>query len=362
MSDEAIDLAIAPNTNRPRVFLRTPDQLVERGLVPSAQRAAIERVCQEFSLAVSPEMVELINPDDPADPVAAQFVPDARELIVQPAEMEDPIGEDVHNPVPGVLHRYPDRVLLKPVHVCPVYCRFCFRREKVGIGGEGNLSSAELKAALDYISLHTEIWEVVLSGGDPMILAPRKIKDIIQALDSIAHVKVIRVHTRVPVVDPARVSAEMIDALKVSTPVYVVLHANHANEFSDPARAAIARLVDAGIPMLSQSTLLRGVNDSVEALTGLLRTMVENRVKPYYLHHADKARGTGHFRTSVAEGQALLRALRGNVSGICQPAYILDLPGGFGKMPVGPVYAVKTDSGYVIEDYQGGFHDYEDAL
>jgi lysine 2,3-aminomutase len=267
------------------------------------------------------------------------------------------------------VHRYPDRVLLKPLHVCPVYCRFCFRREMVGPEGLGTLSADETDAALAYIASHPGIWEVVVTGGDPLILSPRRLRDIMDRLCAIPHVRVVRFHTRVPVVSPERVTDDLAAALRAdgSRAVYIVLHSNHPRELTPTARAACARLIDAGLPMLSQSVLLRGVNDRVEVLEALMRALVETRIKPYYLHHPDLAPGTGHFRLPLAEGQDLMRALRGRVSGLCQPAYVLDLPGGHGKSPVGPNYVtpLPIEPGgpprYRVEDYTGRSHDYPPA-
>ena len=259
------------------------------------------------------------------------------------------------------MHRYPDRVLLKLVHVCPVYCRFCFRREMVGPGRRQSLSRAALATALDYIRAHPDIWEVILTGGDPLILSPRRLREVVRALGAIEHVKIVRVHSRVPVVAPDRISPALIRALKApGKSTYVVLHANHPRELTEQARAACARIVDAGIPMLSQSVLLRGVNDDADTLGALMRAFVENRIKPYYLHHGDLAPGTAHLRTGIEEGQALMRALHGRLSGLCQPAYVLDIPGGHGKSPIGPGYLerVQGEGGYVIEDFNGGRHAY----
>jgi lysine 2,3-aminomutase len=223
------------------------------------------------------------------------------------------------------------------------------------------LSPDELQTALNYIREHTEVWEVILSGGDPLLMSPRRLQEIITALENIAHVKVIRIHTRVPVVDPTRVSAVLVDALKCSKPVYVVLHSNHPRELTADARSACARLVDNGLPMLSQTVLLKGINDNPETLEELMRTLVENRIKPYYLHHADRARGTGHFRTTIKEGQELVRELRGRISGLCQPDYVLDIPGGAGKAPIGPQWIVACDDHvYTVTDYCGDTHSYMD--
>jgi lysine 2,3-aminomutase len=280
--------------------------------------------------------------------------------VTTPQERADPIGDDAHSPVDGTVHRYPDRVLLKLVHACAVYCRFCFRREMVGPGGASALSGDAYDKALAYIASRPEIWEVILTGGDPLILSPRRLAEVIGDLARSPHVKVVRFHTRVPLVDPQRVSAAMVEALRhdgIAT--WVALHANHPREFTVEARAAIARLADAGIPLVSQSVLLRGINDDAGTLEALMRTFVECRVKPYYLHHGDLAPGTAHLRTTIAEGQALMTALRGRVSGLCQPDYVLDIPGGYGKSPIGPSYLEATADGSVrVRDYCGDVHAY----
>jgi lysine 2,3-aminomutase len=304
-------------------------------------------------------MLALIDPADAHDPIAAQFVPSVHELSVHPEERSDPIGDDCHTPVEGIVHRYPDRVLLKLLLTCPVYCRFCFRREQVG-HASGMLTADALERALAYVREHSEIWEVILTGGDPLMLSDRRLADAITRLNDIDHVKVLRIHTRVPVVDPARITPELIQALRGRMPVYILLHCNHARELAPEARAACARIVDAGIPMLSQSVLLRGVNDTAESLEGLMRALVESRVKPHYLHHCDFARGTSHFRVPIAKGRALLSAMHGNASGLCQPTYMLDLPDGFGKVPIGPVLALESCDGWIVEDFHGDAHTYRD--
>ena len=348
-------------TNAPRAIRNTKD-LLAAGLIEPGQRSAVDEVTEEFSVAITGNMLAAIGEPSHDDPVYRQFIPSAEELTTHPEELLDPIGDDPFTPVKGITHRYPDRLLLKPVLVCPVYCRFCFRREKVGPGSEA-LSEAELNAALDYIRSHPEVWEVILTGGDPMILSARRIAALVAQLDAIPHVEVIRFHTRVPVVDPGRITAEMVEALRVATPVYVCIHTNHAREFTPEARAACARLVDHGIPLLSQTVLLRGINDDPQSMEELLRTLVKNRIKPYYLHHGDLARGTSHLRTSIATGQRLMRALRGRVSGICQPTYVLDIPGGYGKVPIGHNFVERLEGGseasrFRVEDIHGKRHDY----
>jgi lysine 2,3-aminomutase len=311
----------------------------DAGLVRAARAAALEQVAARYAVAITPAMAALIDPDDPDDPIARQFVPDPAELVAQPQERADPIGDDAFSPVDGIVHRYPDRVLLKLVYTCPVYCRFCFRREMVGPQGRPGLTARQRAAAYDYIRAHPQIWEVILTGGDPLVLPASRLRKAVDALAAIDHVKIIRIHTRVPAVAPERITAEVIDALKApGKATYVVLHANHPRELTPAARAACAQIVDAGIPMLSQSVLLKGVNDDAEVLAELMRAFVACRIKPYYLHHADLAPGTAHLRTSIAAGQELMRGLRGRISGLCQPAYVLDIPGGAGKVPVGPQY------------------------
>jgi lysine 2,3-aminomutase len=329
----------------PAATLRRPAELVARGLVPAADLADLEKVAARYAVALTAEMAALIDRDDPDDPIARQFIPAAEELLSEPGEMPDPIGDHTHSPVAGIVHRYPDRVLFKLVHVCAVYCRFCFRREMVGPGKATALSDTAYRGALGYIRTHSEIWEVILTGGDPLMLSPRRLGEIMADLAAIDHVRIIRIHTRVPVAEPARVSREMVAALKVGgASTWVALHANHVRELTDKARAACAALIDAGIPMLSQSVLLRGVNDNIAALEALMRALVECRIKPYYLHHGDLAPGTAHLRTTLAQGQELMRSLRGRVSGLCQPDYVLDIPGGHGKAPVGPNYLSPANS------------------
>ena len=338
-----------------RKTLRTPSALAAAQFVARDRLAPLEEVAARYAVAITPALADLIDPSDPHDPIARQFVPDARELHMEPGESHDPIGDEAHSPVEGIVHRYPDRVLLKLVKACAVYCRFCFRREMVG-PGRGGLAPAALDQALAYISGHPEIWEVILTGGDPLVLSARRLKEVVTRLAAIAHVKVIRVHTRVPVAAPERVTAAMVRALRTSKATFVVLHANHPRELTAKVRAACARLIDAGIPMLAQSVLLRGVNDDAATLGALLRALVECRIKPYYLHHADLAPGTAHLRTTIAEGQALMRALHGRTSGLCQPTYVLDIPGGHGKSAIGPNYL--SADGAVIEDYCGRRHAY----
>lgn len=347
-----------------KATLRQAADLIEAGLVRKDALPDLEAVAARYAIAITPDVAALIDPDDPADPIARQYVPSPDELATEPGEDADPIGDHSHSPVEGIVHRYPDRVLLKLVHVCAVYCRFCFRREMVGPGKETALSAPAYRRALDYIRAHPDIWEVILTGGDPLMLSARRLREVMSDLAAIGHVRIVRIHTRVPVADPGRVTGEVVEALRQEgVTTWMALHANHPRELTPTVRALCARLVDAGIPLLSQSVLLRGVNDDPQTLTALMRAFVECRIKPYYLHHGDLAPGTAHLRTSIEEGQELMRALRGHVSGLCQPDYVLDIPGGHGKAPLGPDYLSQdrgADGGrrYRVLDYCGEVHLY----
>lgn len=345
--------------------LRSMAQLQDAGLVERAtgpdRAAVLEQVAQRYAVAITPTMASLIDPDDPADPIARQFVPDPAELTVQSFERPDPIADDAFSPVEGVVHRYPDRVLLKLVYSCAVYCRFCFRREMVGPGRRSGLSAQGRAAAYAYIRDNPAIWEVILTGGDPLVLPPHQLGHAVTALAAINHVKVVRFHTRIPVVAPHRIDDAMVAALKApGKATYVALHANHPREMTEVARAACARIIDAGIPMLSQSVLLKGINDDIETLSELMRTFVACRIKPYYLHHADLAPGTSHLRTTMEHGRELMRQLRGKVSGLCQPAYMLDVPDGAGKVPIGPSYVSPADrhEAQQVRAVDGNWHRY----
>lgn len=342
-----------------RPHIATLDDLVAAGLVPDSQRESLDKVGERYAIGLSSTLAALIDPKDPNDPIARQFIPDVSELVVRTEEMADPIGDAAMSPVDGIVHRYPDRVLLKLIHVCPVYCRFCFRRETVGPGSATHLSAQALDAAFAYIAAHPEIFEVILTGGDPLVLSLRRLANVIERLRAIAHVAIIRIHTRVPVAEPALVTEELTQLLRnAGKTVYIALHANHPRELTPAAQAACTKLIDAGIPMLSQSVLLRGVNDDVDTLAELMRAFVRARVKPYYLHHPDLARGTAHFRISIAEGRALVSALRGRLSGLCQPTYVLDIPGGFGKVPIGENLLSGVEGAYRAIDFRGDTHAY----
>lgn len=351
-----MDLAPDPHddTHDGRASVSVAD-LIRDGLVLPGEAAALAPVTAAFRMRLTPDMRSAAG----SAAVARQFVPTAEELVTRPDEMTDPIGDDIHAPLPGLTHRYPDRAILHITKTCEVYCRFCFRRETVG--ETGHLPEAQLDAALDHIARTPALWEVILTGGDPLVLSPRRLAAVMARLAAIPHVEVVRFHSRVPVVAPARITDALLAALQTRLTPWIVIHTNHADELTDAARSAIARLASAGIGLLSQSVLLRGVNDTPEALEALFRALYRLRVKPYYLHHCDMARGAGHFRTTIAQGQALMAALRGRLSGPCLPTYVLDIPGGHGKVPIGPGYlAPRSDREWDVTDWQGRTHLYRD--
>lgn len=340
---------VKPSFSR-RKTLRTPDDLIAAGLVPPQQREMLDDVAQHYATAIPPAFLDLITTPD--DPIGVQVVPTAQELEIAPEERSDPIGDNALSPVPGIVHRYADRALLKPLLICPLYCRFCFRREHVGPDG-GVLDDAALEQALEWLRTHEQIREVILTGGDPLMLSPRRLGHIVAALSAMPHVTTIRVHSRVPVADPERVTDALLDALETDKAMWMAVHINHAREMSEPARACLKRIVRRGIPLLGQSVLLRGVNDSEQALEDLFRAMVETRMRPYYLHQLDPAPGTAHFHVPVEEGQRLLAGLRGRVTGLAWPLYVLDIPGGYGKVPLGPDYVQGPKQ---VKDPKGTTH------
>lgn len=327
--------------------------------IESKGGSAANALLKKYTYRITGTIRKTIKGNIHSDPVAKQYLPQNRELKILPEENTDPIGDEVHTPVKGIVHRYPDRVLFKPANVCAVYCRYCFRREHVGPGSE-ILNAQQRKAALDYIRQNEKIWEVILTGGDPLVLSPRQLEEIIHALNEIEHVQVIRIHTRVPIADPARINENVLKALKSDKALYMALHINHVQEINEDVRTTLKILHNTGINLLSQSVLLKGVNDNAETLADLYRALVILNVKPYYLHHPDLAPGTSHFRLSIAEGQKIVRQLRGNLSGLCQPTYMLDIPGGHGKVPLTPCQLEPLkDGGYEITDYKGGSHIYK---
>ncbi len=316
---------------KPKQTIRDVSGLIAAGLAPEAARPALDQVAARYAIALPAALHALIT--GPDDPIARQFIPDAAELITAPHESADPVADETLSPVKGIVHRYPDRALLKPLLACPVYCRFCFRREQVGPDG-GVLTESELAAAYHYIEEQPGIREVILTGGDPLILSPRRLADILRRLSAIPHVEILRIHTRAPVADPAIVTDALADALDIPAPLFLALHVNHARELTEDAVNSIKKLQRRGIPILGQTVLLAGVNDSVAACGDLFRAMLRARIKPYYLHQLDPAPGTARFHVPPDRGRALLAALRGKISGTALPTYIFDRPGGLGKIPL----------------------------
>lgn len=342
--------------------LRTPDDLINAGLVKEIDIQAIEQVAARYSVAIPAYIANLIATASPADVIARQYIPTIQELKALPGESADPIGDIRHSPVPGIVHRYKDRVLLKIVHICPVYCRFCFRREMVGPGHEPNLTPGQVAAALAYVQAHDEIAEVIMTGGDPFILSPNRIADITSTISAIPHVKRIRWHTRVPVVEPAKINNKFAEALKSNTAQTIVaIHANHPREFTPEAIYAVSTLHRAGISLISQSVLLKGINDDAATLTDLIESFRANRIKPYYIHHADLAPGTSHFRTTIAHGQELMGKVQMALPAQARPTYVLDIPGGFSKVNLLSDDATQVSPGHWrLRDSNGQYHEYHE--
>ncbi len=320
-------------------------------------------VGDRFKVRIPASYLAHIDWSDPDDPIRKQAIPDPRELVFLPGELLDPIGDEAHSPVPHLTHRYPTRALLVPTYICSMYCRHCFRKEAINDEGTG-FSMAALEPALAYIEAHTELRELILTGGDPLTLSDLQYAALRERLEAIPHLRMIRVHTRVPVSLPTRVTPELITAMGSSLMTCVVTHFNHPREISEEAIVACRRLREAGFMLLNQSVLLAGVNDRLEVMAELLEGLVYKLgAKPYYLHHCDLTRGVSHFRTSIEQGRALLRGLRGRISGLCMPEYVLDLPGGDGKVPIGPSYEQAHDGRrWCFHTWAGGLHHYREVL
>ena len=321
-------------------------------MIPSA-------VATGYDFRMTPYLEWLLQGRSADDPLSLQFLPQEQELTALAHETSDPIGDIPFTPVAGVVHRHSDRVLLKVAHSCPVYCRFCFRRDMIGSKGEP-LQGPMLQAAIAYIRAHPKIWEVILTGGDPLSLSGRRLHEILSDLATIPHVSIMRIHSRVPIVAPHSIDDSYIRALAQPLPVYLAVHVNHPEEITDAVVTALRRLSAAGIVLLSQTVLLKGVNDDEAVLETLFRQLVRLKVRPYYLHHPDLAPGTSHFRVPIEVGLHLMRSLRRTVSGLCLPTYVLDIPGGFGKVPIGPMYVGARDASGCrqIQDSAGMSHSY----
>lgn len=319
----------------------------------SEEEDGIRRCLESLRMAITPYYASLMDPDDPTCPVRRQAVPVAQELHAAASDMEDPLAEDVDSPVPGLTHRYPDRVLFLVTDQCSMYCRHCTRRRFTGTT-DSALPRNRVDMALDYIGKTPQIRDVLISGGDALLISDTQLESIIQRLREIEHVEIIRIGTRTPVVMPQRITPELVAMLKKYHPVWVNTHFNHPKEITPEACAALALMADAGIPLGNQSVLLRGVNDCLGVMKTLVHRLVMNRVRPYYIYQCDLSRGIEHFRTSVAKGIEIIEGLRGHTSGFAVPTYVIDAPGGGGKIPVMPQYLIsQSPDKVVLRNFEG---------
>ncbi|GAB4560430.1 MAG: KamA family radical SAM protein [Anaerolineae bacterium] len=306
-----------------------------------------------FRVDVTPYFASLMDPDDPNCPIRRQVIPTAHELVPFTAEMADSLAEDAHSPVPGLVHRYPDRVLMLVTTQCASYCRFCTRSRLVG-DPHAQFSTADYDRQIEYIAAHPEIRDVLLSGGDPLILPQAILERLLRRLRQIPHVEVIRIGTRVPVFLPQRITDDLVAMLSQFHPLWMNIHFNHPKEITPEVETALARLANAGIPLGSQTVLMAGINDCPNIIKALVHKLVRNRVRPYYLYQCDLVHGAGHFRTPVAKGIEIMEALRGHTSGYAIPTYVIDAPAGGGKVPILPNYLLSmSDNRVVIRNYEG---------
>ena len=315
-----------------------------------------------FRVDITPYFISLIDPDDPDDPIRKQVVPTAREMVPFTSMMEDSLAEDRHSPVPGLVHRYPDRVLMLVTTQCASYCRYCTRSRIVG-DPAATFSRAEFEMQLEYLKHTPQVRDVLLSGGDPLVLAPKILEEILRRLREIPHIEIVRIGSRVPVFLPMRVTEELTDMLQKYHPLWLNIHVNHPNEISAELEAAADRLTRAGIPLGNQAVLMAGVNDNVHIQRQLVQDLVHIRVRPYYLYQCDLVEGAGHFRTPVAKGIEIMEGLRGHTSGYAVHQYIIDAPGGGGKIPVSPNYMLSmSDHKIVLRNYEGYITAYEEPV
>ena len=326
---------------------------------PEQDPLVAKRVDDVFQLRVNKYWMDLMKAKGYPEHLMKQVAPDERELDDQ-FGFDDPLAEEKMSPVPGLVHRYPDRVLFYVAHQCAFYCRYCTRKRKVS--DPESISKEQLKRAYDYIRAHTEVRDVVLSGGDPMMLKDDALVDIVRNLRAIPHVEVIRIGTRIPSALPQRVTQELCDRLKPYNPIWMMVHFDHPDELTPEAIASLNRLADAGFPLMNQTVLLKGVNDNVEALAKLFKGLLMARCRPYYLYQADITKGTNHFRTTVEKGLEIMKGLRGWISGIAIPHYVIDAPGGGGKIPMVPNYVEKwADGKLVLKNFKGTVHEYPEV-
>jgi lysine 2,3-aminomutase len=315
-----------------------------------------------FRVDITPYFISLIDPDDPDDPIRKQVVPTAGEMVPFTAMMEDSLAEDRHSPVPGLVHRYPDRVLMLVTTQCATYCRYCTRSRIVG-DPSATFSRTDFEMQIDYLKRTPQVRDVLLSGGDPLVLAPKLLEELISRLREIPHIEIVRIGSRVPVFLPMRVTDELTDMLQKYHPIWMNIHVNHSNEITAELAEACDRLSRAGIPLGNQTVLLAGVNDNVHIQRKLVQDLVRIRVRPYYLYQCDLVEGAGHFRTPVAKGIEIMEGLRGHTSGFAVPMYMIDAPGGGGKIPVMPQYLISmSDHKVVLRNFEGFITTYEEPL
>jgi lysine 2,3-aminomutase len=327
-----------------RHALRTPDDLGRAVRLTADERRGLAAAEGRFRVAVTPYYASLIDPEHPFCPVRMQAIPTAAEGAPAPGDLRDPLGEDRHRPVRAVVHKYPDRALFLVTDTCAVYCRHCTRRRITG-GEEGAFDRAAVDEGLAYVRAHPEVRDVIVSGGDPLVLSDERLGSVLRALRAIPHVQILRLATRAPVTNPMRVTDELARLLREVKPLFAVTHFNHPKECTPEAQEACERLVDHGVPVENQTVLLRRVNSSARTLADLNHRLLAWRVRPYYLHQGDVAEGTGHLRTSLATGIGILEALRGHTSGLAVPHLAVDLPGGGGKVTIGPEYRLGAEPG-----------------
>ena len=326
------------------------------------ERAAVEAHTGSLPLGITPYYASLMSRDDPTDALRRTHIPVTTELTKMPGEADDPLGEDGHAAVPGLVHRYPDRVLFLATGFCSTYCRYCTRSRMVGNpGGEYHFSTRQWDDALNYIADHPEIRDVLISGGDPLTLSEDKLDYLLGRLKRIPHVEFVRIGSKVPVVLPMRITRSLIQVLKKHRPVWISVHATHPAELTVEVTEAMNRLADAGIPLGSQTVLLKGVNDDVETMKRLMHGLLMRRVRPYYLYQCDPISGSSHFRTSVAKGLEIIRGLRGHTTGYAVPTYVIDAPGGGGKIPLIPNYVMGRDGDdLLLQNFENGVYRYPD--
>lgn len=342
--------------------ITSSEQLGQLLKLDDREKEEIDQCLKHFRMAITPYYAMLIDRDDPNCPIRKQAVPTANELIADPCDMVDPLCEDEYSPVEGIIHRYPDRVLFVLTHKCSMYCRHCTRRRMVGCE-DFSLSGEKLERAIDYIRQNQKVRDVLLSGGDPLVMPDSWIENIIKKLREIPHVEIIRIGTRTPVVLPMRITDDLLNMLRKYHPIWINTHFNHPREITPESSAACEKIADAGIPLGNQSVLLRGINDDAETLKELFTKLVKIRVRPYYLYQCDVSKGIGHFRTPVSQGIEIMKNIRGFISGFAVPEFVIDAPGGGGKTPVNPEYIISlNDKKAVLRNYEGKLYTYPNPV